>query len=68
MIISWQEQRALLLPQVWVQLPEPAEFLHALCHKAQIPLSVLQAVPPAVMVLTFEADLFKDDDDATDWR
>ena len=63
-IISWQKRRALLLPQVWERLPEPAEFLQALCYKARIPRRTLQAAPPEIAVLTFEASLFKEDDDS----
>ena len=63
-IISWQDRRALLLPQVWARLPEPAEFLYALCHKARIPQQMLRAVPPMITVLTFEANSYHENDDS----
>ena len=34
LVISWNGQRATLLPQVWQQLPAPSAFLAALKHKA----------------------------------
>jgi AmmeMemoRadiSam system protein A len=64
-IISWKKRRALLLPQVWGRIPESAGFLHALCHKAQIPHGLLWAVPPPVRVMTFEALTYKENDDST---
>ena len=63
-IINWEKQRALLLPHVWARIPEPAGFLHALCHKAQIPEQMLRVIPPAVTVSTFEAHAYKEDDDS----
>lgn len=63
-IITWEKQRALLLPQVWARIPEPEEFLKALCHKAQIPRWMLRAIPPLITVLTFEAQSYKDNDDS----
>ena len=33
-VLSWQRHRALFLPQVWDQLPEPSRFLAALKRKA----------------------------------
>lgn len=63
-IISWQDRRALLLPQVWARLPEPAAFLETLCRKARIPQQLLWAVPPTISVLTFEAHSYKEDDDS----
>ncbi len=34
MILEWRGRRATFLPQVWAQLPEPAQFLAALKRKA----------------------------------
>lgn len=34
LILEWQGRRATFLPQVWEQLPQPAEFLRALRRKA----------------------------------
>lgn len=61
-IIGWRKQRALLLPQVWERLPEPALFLQALCTKAQIPEHSLAADPPEVTIWTFEAYAIHEDD------
>jgi AmmeMemoRadiSam system protein A len=64
-IINWNERHALLLPQVWERLPQPAQFLQVLCDKAHIPQQVLWAVPPEIAVLTFEAHSFREDDEDT---
>lgn len=61
-ILSWQEQKALMLPQVWERLSQPDHFLEALCHKAQIPWQTLSATPPCVTVATFEVDYFSEAD------
>lgn len=60
-IVSWQERRALLLPQVWDRVPDPSQFLRALCEKARIPLDELKATPPTVTVRTFESASFEED-------
>jgi len=60
-IVQWGEQRGLLLPQVWVRLPNSADFMRALCQKAQIPADALRATPPAVRVFTFQAHSFEED-------
>lgn len=60
-IVQWEEQRGLLLPQVWARLPQAADFMRALCQKAQIPADVLQATPPTVRVFTFRAHAFEED-------
>ena len=36
-ILSWRGQSATFLPQVWTNLPDPAEFLRALKRKAGLP-------------------------------
>jgi AmmeMemoRadiSam system protein B/AmmeMemoRadiSam system protein A len=36
-ILEWRSARATLLPQVWAQCPEPAQFLAALKRKAGLP-------------------------------
>jgi hypothetical protein len=36
-IFEWRSARATLLPQVWAQCPEPAQFLTALKRKAGLP-------------------------------
>lgn len=60
-IVQWEDRRGLLLPQVWVRLPEAADFMRALCQKAQIPPDILKATPPAVQVSTFQASSFEED-------
>lgn len=60
-IIQWGERRGLLLPQVWERLPDAADFMDALCQKAQIPANALKATPPTVKVLTFQAHSFEED-------
>jgi hypothetical protein len=35
--LEYGERRATFLPQVWESLPDPAQFLMALRHKAQLP-------------------------------
>lgn len=57
-ILTWQERRGVLLPQVWARIPEPAQFLAVLARKAGIPESELTAVPPTVGVLTFQVQHF----------
>ncbi|HET9821321.1 MAG TPA: AmmeMemoRadiSam system protein B [Burkholderiaceae bacterium] len=37
LIFEWRGRRATFLPQVWEQLPQPAEFLRALKRKAGLP-------------------------------
>ncbi len=36
LILAVGERRAVFLPVVWERLPEPAQFVRALCHKAGI--------------------------------
>lgn len=60
-IVRWGERRGLLLPQVWMRLPDAADFMRALCQKAQIPADALRANPPAVRVFTFQAHSFEED-------
>jgi AmmeMemoRadiSam system protein A len=36
-VLEWRHARATFLPQVWEQLPEPADFLGALRRKAGLP-------------------------------
>ncbi|MDC8774439.1 AmmeMemoRadiSam system protein B [Roseateles albus] len=36
-ILAWRDRQATLLPQVWAQCPQPAQFLAALKHKAGLP-------------------------------
>jgi AmmeMemoRadiSam system protein A len=36
-ILECRGRRATFLPQVWDELPAPADFLRALCHKAGLP-------------------------------
>lgn len=65
-IVTWQEHRGLLLPQVWERFPRPQQFMQALCHKANIPWNSLDLSPPQVGVATFEVVCFVDPDDAAD--
>lgn len=60
-IISWDDRRALLLPQVWLRLSEPGQFMEALLRKAKIPGKILRSEPPELEVLTFEAHSFEED-------
>ena len=60
-ILQWGERRGLLLPQVWGRVPNTADFLRALCEKAQIPFDALRASPPAVRVFTFQAHSVEED-------
>jgi AmmeMemoRadiSam system protein A len=57
-ILTWRERRAVLLPQVWGRIPEPAQFLAILARKAGIPERELTAVPPTVGVLIFQVQHF----------
>lgn len=59
-ILSWQDHKALLLPQVWERVPQPDRFLDTLCHKGQIPRQVLHSEPPCVTVATFKVDCFSE--------
>lgn len=59
-IISWQEQKALLLPQVWRRLSDPDTFMRALCYKACIPLQEVNQSPHRVKILTFETTSFSE--------
>lgn len=61
-ILSWQEHKALLLPQVWERLPQPEQFLEALCRKGQIPRQALYTEPPCVVVATFKVAYFSEAD------
>jgi AmmeMemoRadiSam system protein A len=65
-IVTWQEHRGLLLPQVWDRFPQPQQFMQALCHKANIPWNSLDLSPPQVDVVTFEVVCFVDPDEGTD--
>ena len=60
-ILQWGERRGLLLPQVWVRVPKSADFVRALCKKAQIPFDALRATPPTVRAFTFQAHSFEED-------
>lgn len=57
-ILTWQGQRAVLLPQVWNRIPKPVQFLSVLARKAGIPEVELTAVPPTVGVLIFQVQHF----------
>ena len=57
-ILTWQEQRGVLLPQVWARIPIPAHFLAVLARKAGIPEDMLTAVPPTIKVYTFQVQHF----------
>ena len=37
-LLEWRGRRGTFLPQVWAQLPAPADFLRALRQKAGLPL------------------------------
>jgi AmmeMemoRadiSam system protein A len=59
-ILTWQGQRAVLLPQVWNRIPKPVQFLSVLARKAGIPEVELTAVPPTVGVLIFQVQHFSE--------
>lgn len=61
-ILSWQDHKALLLPQVWERLPQPDRFLDALCRKGRIPRQALYTEPPCVVVATFKVACFSEAD------
>lgn len=57
-MLTWQMKRGLLLPQVWRRLPKPAGFLDAIAVKAGLPTRALRALPPTVVVQTFQVQHF----------
>jgi AmmeMemoRadiSam system protein A len=57
-ILTHQERRGLLLPQVWSRIPDPADFLNGICEKAGFPIGLLHQSPPQLTVLTFQAQHF----------
>lgn len=57
-MLTQNNKRALLLPQVWHRLQDKTDFLEAIAHKADIPVLELQKIPPAVVVHVFQAQLF----------
>ena len=57
-ILTWGTKRAVLLPQVWRRLPEPAQFLDVLAQKANIPAPELRRAPPTISVQTFRVQHF----------
>lgn len=60
-LLVWQAQRGLYLPQMWSRLPDPNRFLHSLCHKAAIPAPELTRLPPAVAVSIFQIRAFHEE-------
>lgn len=57
-MLSWQMQRGLLLPQVWRRVPGPAAFLEAIASKASIPPKELHSSPPSVDAYIFQVQHF----------
>ncbi len=57
-ILAWEGHRAVLLPQVWRRLPDPAQFLAVLAQKANIPTQELRRSPPTIDVQTFRVQHF----------
>lgn len=51
-------QRATFLPQVWANIPEPADFLTQLCHKMGVPGDLWQR--EHLLVLTYQVEEFKE--------
>lgn len=51
LVLQSREGRALFIPSVWKQLPDPGAFLQALMHKAQ-----LRRWPPDLRAFRFTAD------------
>ncbi len=60
-MLTWQERRGLLLPQVWRRIPQPAQFLEAITYKAGIPYRNLRHHPLSVEVHTFQAQHFHEE-------
>jgi AmmeMemoRadiSam system protein A len=57
-IISQGRARATFLPQVWEQLPEPADFLAHLCRKAGLPMDAWQ--DGSLAVSTYQVQCFSE--------
>jgi AmmeMemoRadiSam system protein A len=57
-MLSWQKNRGLLLPQVWKRIPEPASFLEAILQKAGIPSREIRSQPPCIQVHRFQVQHF----------
>lgn len=59
-MLTRKARRGLLLPQVWRRIPETADFLKAIAHKAGIPLAELQYSPPSITAHTFQVQHFQE--------
>lgn len=57
-ILAYGPKRALLLPQVWRRIPDPALFLDILARKGGIPTQVLRRQPPIIECYTFRTQEF----------
>ncbi len=54
-ILQYGSHQATFLPQVWEQLPDAAEFLDALCHKAGLSRDCLSQKGLKIFTYTVEA-------------
>ena len=59
MILRKGSSSATFLPQVWDQLPDPADFLTHLCRKAGLPGDVWQTAP--LEIETYQVQYFEED-------
>ncbi|MDX1616557.1 MAG: AmmeMemoRadiSam system protein A [Candidatus Promineifilaceae bacterium] len=57
-LLKQGQRQALLLPQVWHRIAQPAEFLNVLAYKAGLPSRLLWVTPPAYTVMVFQAQTF----------
>lgn len=55
--LEFQGQNATFLPQVWESLPDPAEFLEALRHKARLPARFWD---PAIRITRYTVEKYGD--------
>ncbi|MEZ4645374.1 MAG: AmmeMemoRadiSam system protein A [Chloroflexota bacterium] len=60
-MLTCQERRGLLLPQVWQRITQPEQFLKAIAYKADIPYRYLWQRPPSIQVHTFQVQHFQED-------
>jgi AmmeMemoRadiSam system protein A len=54
-ILTSENRKGLLLPQVWDRLPDADRFLEMIALKAGFPAGDLRDTPPSVVVYTFGA-------------
>ncbi|MBN1315951.1 MAG: AmmeMemoRadiSam system protein A [Anaerolineales bacterium] len=59
LLLTSAYNRGLLLPQVWDKIPEPVDFLRALCHKAGLSANGWQQ--PETKLYTFQVQAFHEE-------